>query len=194
MILRHKGIEFQLSPLFFIITSMLLLFDKSGYMSFSLLFSALHEIGHILTMFILGKPPKAIRIMFYGLEIKTSAFSEKETIMIALSGPLVNILISIIFIILSMLYDFDFGFAILINLIIAFFNLMPVSTLDGGDVLLSALSLKFDYYTSKKIAKIISIFLSIIILIFGVVLAFYNNFSIAFVGIYLFVCNLIKSD
>lgn len=193
MILRHKGIEYQLSPLFFIITSALLLFDKSGYMSFSLLFSAVHEIGHILMMFILGKPPKAIRIMFYGLEIKTSVFSKKEMIMIALSGPLVNILISIIFIVLSMFFD-DVGFAVLINLIIALFNLLPVSTLDGGDVLLSALSLKFDYYTSKKIAKNISLFFSIIILIFGVVLVFYNNFSIAFVGIYLFMCNLIKSD
>ena len=194
MILHHKGIEFHISPLFFIIISTLLLFDKSGYMSFSLLFSLLHEFGHIAMMFILNKPPRTIKLLFYGFEIKTLAFTKLETILISITGPITNFLFAIFFQILSVAFGFNLQFAVYINAFIGFFNLFPIANLDGGDILFSFLLLKYDYFTSKKITKVVSLVLAALVLIIGTILIVYGNIGVLFIGIYLFICNLIKSD
>ena len=194
MIFRYKSIEFEISPLFFIIVSSLLLLDKSGYMSYSLLFSLLHELGHIAMMLLLKKPPKKVNFMFYGLEIKTKVFTELETIFISLAGPFINIFIAMFFLVLSKLFSIEFDFIILINLVFGAFNLLPINCLDGGDLLFSFLRLRFNDNTSKKVSKIISLIFAFLILVFGSILVIYGNFGILSIGIYLFVCNLIKSD
>ena len=85
MIFRKKGLRIEISPLFFIITSTLLLIDDSGYMAYSLLFSLCHEFGHLLMMYLLKKPPHYISVKYYGLEICASSFNYLEAILISLS-------------------------------------------------------------------------------------------------------------
>lgn len=194
MIFRKNGIEFELSPLFFIITSLLLLFDKSGYMSFSMLFSLCHEFGHIIAMFIIHKPPRAIKIKIYGFEINTVSFSIAETIFISAAGPLINLLSVLFCLILSSNINYKLLDLIYINIVIAAFNLLPVKNLDGGDILFSILTLKFSRNKADKLFRLISLSFSIIIMIFGIFLFFYGNMGVLLIGIYLFGCNFIKSD
>lgn len=194
MIFRKNGIEFDISPLFFIITSILLFYDRSGYMSFSVLFSLLHEMGHISMMFILKKPPKSFKIKFYGFEIISSSFTNSQTLLISFSGPLINIIFAIISLFFSKIANYDFSFIILINIVIAGFNLLPIISLDGGDIIAAFLSIFINYYSVKKIVRIISISFSVLIIILGIIVLFYGNIGLIFIGIYLFVCNLIKSD
>ena len=194
MIFRKNGIEFDISPLFFIITSILLFYDRSGYMSFSVLFSLLHEMGHISMMFILKKPPKSFKIKFYGFEIATSSFTNLQALLISFSGPLINIIFAIISLFFSKIANYDLSYIILINIVIAGFNLLPIISLDGGDIIAAFLSIFINCNSVKKIVKIISFSFSVLIIILGIVMLFYGNIGLIFVGIYLFVCNLIKSD
>ena len=74
---------------------------------------------------------------------------KKDTALVGLAGPLMNVLIAIL---LSLLVRFRFPIfteaivlGILINLILAIFNLIPIPPLDGSKVLVSFLSKKTAY-------------------------------------------------
>ena len=49
-----------ISPLFVVLISGVLLIDKTGIMLFGLISVAIHEIGHLIFMILLGKYPKSV--------------------------------------------------------------------------------------------------------------------------------------
>ncbi|GIW67187.1 MAG: site-2 protease family protein [Candidatus Parcubacteria bacterium] len=71
----------------------------------------------------------------------------RDSIYIALAGPLTNICLAIIF---SFLYKFfplqAFLFGLRINLVLAFFNLLPIPPLDGSKILLTKIPLEIYQY------------------------------------------------
>ena len=72
------------------------------------------------------------------------------------------------------------------NSIVGFINLLPISSLDGGRVLLILLEKKIDYYTSYKISCIVSVIFIIPIFLLGFCAVLRNfNFSILILAIYL---------
>lgn len=193
MTFRSEGFEFEVSPLFFVITCTLLFFDTSGYMSFSLLFSAFHEMGHIASMYIVKKPPRAIRIKLYGLEISTNSISYIEALFIALSGPIVNIILALSIYVLWLKFKVVNVDLAIINLFIGLFNLLPINNLDGGDILKNLL-LIFNIKNAENIIYNFSIIFSTIIISFGVIFVQYGNFFVLILGICLFICNFVKND
>lgn len=68
----------------------------------------------------------------------------RDTAIIALAGPLTNLLIAVVLSVLSRMFASDFfsifaGFLIQINLSLALFNLLPVYPLDGGKIMRAVL-------------------------------------------------------
>ena len=113
-----------------------------------MLFAFLHELGHMLAGILLGFKPNSIEIMPVGLsigfesklenynkKIKNGTLMTLKKIIIAVSGPLINL----IFIVLFTLFDFncfniDRELIIYSNILILIFNLIPIYPLDGGRI------------------------------------------------------------
>jgi Zn-dependent protease len=71
----------------------------------------------------------------------------KGSIYIALAGPLTNIILALIFAFLYKNFGSDvFLDSLRINLILAFFNLLPIPPLDGSKLLLTKIPLEFYQY------------------------------------------------
>lgn len=96
-------------------------------------FAFIHEIGHLIAGISLGLKVKAINIMPFGVSINFEDYSNKyiiKKIIIALAGPLTNLII----VILGMCnkWEEDIIYA---NILIGMFNLIPLYPLDGGRIL-----------------------------------------------------------
>lgn len=170
-----------------------------------IIFTLIHEIGHLLAGFILGFKAKGITIAPYGInivfKINYSDYNKKickanilavKRIIIALAGPMTNIIIAIIINIftanninLSML-GFNNQQMIYANLIIAIFNMLPVYPLDGGRIIKEVIQifkgLKKSYIYIKDISYICC---SIITAASSIIILMYKNILILIMICYL---------
>ena len=172
----------------FLLTNQILLY------AILMLFAFIHEIGHLLAGLILKLKPKLIRITPFGLSITFEGYGEnvhnkanRNKIFIALAGPVTNIILVIIFMLIPD-WNFIVSKEILVysNLIIAMFNLMPIYPLDGGRILENVLKYKMNNIKSVEITNKVSNLLAIIITILAIIFVFYiKNIAVFFVILYL---------
>ncbi len=120
---------------FFATLSLLTLSETSSSVCMSLIASVLHETGHLIAMFLFGADVR--KIVFYGAGIKIirgySVTDKNSELIILISGCFMNFIMFFIFFFLG---DEKFRAFAFINLAVAFFNLLPIKTLDGGAILL----------------------------------------------------------
>ncbi len=170
--------------------------DRTGYMLPSIFAVMLHEAAHLFTMWVLDCAPNSVRLIPASIQINSKfSFQYKNDILIALAGPLINILMFI-----CLYFNFAaFGnmtvlIYALLNLIYGVFNLLPVKGLDGGTILYSILCKFKNPDKSALIMKIINLILAVAVIFVAVTLTFrYKlNISIYIVGIYLLVMGLMK--
>ena len=120
----------------------------------------LHEFGHALMGKMLGYKLNIISLMPYGASLSGNnvPFKAKDEVLIAVAGPVVNLLLILLLISLWWFFPTCYGYTqefFLSNVSTIFFNLMPVYPLDGGRVLVGILNIKLDRKKSLKIARII---------------------------------------
>lgn len=131
---------------------------KSGFLFFIYIVClVLHELAHSLVSSSRGYSLGRIHIFPYGASIEGSSqnITEVDEIIIALSGPLFNICVAIVFVALWWIYPFTYYYTDMIvyaNLSIAAFNLLPIFPLDGGRIILALFSLHFP---RKKVLLVI---------------------------------------
>ncbi|MDD6024025.1 MAG: hypothetical protein PUC06_07305 [Oscillospiraceae bacterium] len=95
---------------------------------------ALHELGHITALYLLGKKPDSMTISVTGCTIRAYGLSYREELCAAAAGPIMSMLG-------GLFYPRFPEFAV-ISLLLAGFNLLPMEGLDGGRILSCLLSLK----------------------------------------------------
>jgi Zn-dependent protease len=102
---------------------------------------------------------------------------KKDSILIAIAGPLTNILIAILFSFFyalslklgsSSLFTEVFDYAVRINLVLAFFNLLPFPPLDGSKIMLYFLPIELYAYLET-----LGLFLVFIFILF-----YFSSFSV----------------
>lgn len=151
-----------------------------------IVFTLIHEICHMLTGVILGLKLKKFTIMPFGFKITFEESIQKENLkikklLIAIAGPLSNLVIMLLAIIFKLHSNIIYT-----NLIIALFNLIPIYPLDGGRILKSALSIKLDNaktnYIVNKTSNIAIIFLTATA---SILILYIRNLAIVFVLVYL---------
>ena len=172
--------------------------------TFLMTFALIHELGHLFAGLILGFKPKTLKIMPYGFSISFNVpyknYNQKvynanilalKKMIIALAGPLTNLIIIIItFLIFKAPNDISFikntELIIYSNILIFVFNLLPIYPLDGGRILKQtvhlAKGLKNSYTYTYLISNITIIILTALASI-GILI--YKNIAILIIIMYL---------
>ena len=174
-----------------------------------LVFAIIHELGHLIAGLILKFKPEEIKLTPVGLRIQFQVSDEEYKIkntktltikkaMIALAGPLTNLIIATMAILIA---EFNLNFQNLYiyelivysNLLIAMFNLIPIYPMDGGRVVKEILKLvcgnkkayKITYMLSKTILILLTAIASIGIL-------YLHNIAIIIVIAYLWYLEIVE--
>ncbi|WP_247232771.1 site-2 protease family protein [Telluribacter sp. SYSU D00476] len=158
----------------------------------------LHELGHALTARRYGIPTSDIILLPIGGVASLERIPEKpsEELAVALAGPAVNLLIMLVLVpfvrfpentdeLTRMVTINESNF--LINLLaingwLALFNLIPAFPMDGGRVLRALLSFRMERSKATRIAASIGQLLAIGFVILG----FFGNPFLIFIGLFIF--------
>ena len=161
-------------------------------------FAFLHELGHMIAGIILGFKPYSLEIMPFGLAIsfitKTENYNKKikkgtmltlKKVIIALAGPLTNILL--IFVTYNLnLINIQKELLIYSNILIVLFNCLPIYPLDGGRIINGILHIIFGHQRSNVYTNTISNTCVILLTaISSIGILYLKNVSILFILAYL---------
>lgn len=181
MTTKYKGCKIKISFFFALTLTLIGIFDKTNSALLCLLSALLHETGHLLSLFLFGEKPKEIVFTPFGIRIErrsTNTLSFLKESFCAFAGPLVNLVLAIIF---------KGSYFSQINLVIGLLNLLPCEPLDGGKIIENILKTKLDFVKAEKISLIISCITVFPVAISGFVVLFQSryNFTLLFVSFYL---------
>ncbi|MGG7056702.1 site-2 protease family protein [Clostridium nigeriense] len=139
---------------------------------FAFIWVFLHELTHILIALKYGCKFYNISFHIFGLNAELSDINilkDKEKIFIYLSGASFNIVMAVLFYILSFKYNNSFiETSINLNIGLAIFNLLPAYPLDGSRILETILSKKILFKKAQKIISIISFIIAGLFIAIGV--------------------------
>ena len=157
-----------------------------------MLFAFVHELGHMITGMLLKLKPKSLSFMPFGISITFETYEYKKLIeikkiIIAIAGPLLNLVICIMASLLHMNTETK-QLIIYSNILIAIFNLIPLYPLDGGRILKGIIRLRYQEIESDKIVnKISNILIILLTLISSIGILYLKNLAILFVLVYLWI-------
>lgn len=147
------GVRFRVSLLFPALLTVLLLAESDSPAVSCVLASAMHEGGHLLAMLALGCPPHVCTLSAFGMRIEMGArqmIGYRRNILISLAGPTVNLLAA------PLLWVLNCRTAAIVHMVLALFNLLPASALDGGQVLYCLLCMRGREQTADKCLRAVS--------------------------------------
>ncbi|MBQ6815923.1 MAG: site-2 protease family protein [Clostridia bacterium] len=188
--------KIEISFLFIALLSLVILTDTTGLIIPTVIAVTLHEFSHLLAMNYFGCSPKKIKIIPAAIEI-TRDFCQKNSqeIIISLAGSVANILTFLItyFFLFKGKNMFFLNFAG-VNFVIGFFNLLPLKSLDGGNILFKILCFKFSTEKSERILNIINFIIGLAGIFVGIFLIINGkiNFSVIIMSIYIILTVIIK--
>lgn len=152
-----------------------------------MIFALIHELAHLICGVLLGFKPDTLRIMplgfsiefetnvqDYNKKVKKSNLLAVKKILIALAGPLINLIIVILGIAISI--DTNIVYA---NLLILIFNLLPIYPLDGGRILINILKIFYGNRNANKYANIVrNTCIILLTMLCSILILYINNIAI----------------
>ena len=155
---------------------MCILKNKIYFISYTSLI--MHELGHILLILHLKKEINYINVCGFGLECNVNNLSNiYEKFLVKLAGPLINLIIAIVFIKFETIFN--------INMALFLINMLPIKPLDGYGIM----ELIF-LNRSKKVVKFVDF--SLLLLAYIISTYFFIKFSNFYLLIFI-ICVTIKN-
>ena len=157
----------------------------------------IHEYGHALMARRFGVETQDIIITPIGGLARLQGMPRRpiEEFLITLAGPMVNLVIAIIFFVFLLATGRDFlpssGYAGLkefapmmlwMNLVLFFFNLIPAFPMDGGRLLRSSLAFFIPHMEATMVAGILGQICAVIFALIGV---FSGQYSLLLIGVFI---------
>lgn len=170
-----------------------------------MIFAFIHELGHLLAGILCGMRPEKLEIKPYGVSVSFKLFPkdynikigksnklEVKKILVALAGPVTNLLI----IIVSPNLPLEFFKKLMIiysNILITIFNLIPIYPLDGGRITKSILNITFGKRKAEKYINNIS-FITLILITFisSILIYVFENIAIFLIVIVLWIMYIVE--
>jgi Zn-dependent protease len=170
-----------------------------GILFILLLFACvlLHELGHALTARAYGIHTEDIILLPIGgvARLERIPTDPKQELLIAVAGPLVNVVIAALLIYYlghrAAMSDFDdlnmprvamLSKLASVNIGLVLFNLIPAFPMDGGRILRSILAMRMNYVRATQIAAYIGQGLAIVLGVIG----FFTNTFLLFIAFFVF--------
>lgn len=181
------------------VCAMIILSSDSKF-SAAIVCTVIHEAGHIAVMLVSGCEKVEIAVNLFNVAIKDrerNVRSYMQDVFIICAGPLANILTAAIAFAVYTLSKCSFIYNIMIiSIMLAAFNLLPLESTDGGQLLFLMLNQKFSSEISQRIITVISIIVLFPIAVFGflVLLQSKYNYTLLFAALYLIAVVLINTN
>lgn len=171
----------QISPFLLLLLFSYMLIEGSFMPLWVLLFSLIHEGGHLLAIRLLGGGIRSFQGGGQGFGIGTRALSYRAEFWAAFAGPLTSIALAMLF---AALRQWQFLYT---NLALGLMNLLPIYPLDGGRMLRAILTETLPLHLQQPILQGIGLLfiLPLLGLAFWQFLASGYNVSLLFICFYL---------
>lgn len=185
--------EFKIDIKIFLVGLIFFIVNQFYMYILFMIFVIIHECFHLLAGIVLGYKVKNLKIMplgvsvgfkekeeEYNTKIRKSNMNNVKKIIILLMGPISNIVIAGMFLVLNKPEP------VYINIVIAIFNLLPIYPLDGGQILNRILRIFYSNFESYKISNSINnIMMSILTALASIGLLYAKNIAIIFIVIFM---------
>ena len=148
-------------------------FMKNSNTIYLLLFSSLHELGHLAFLIAFKGRAKEINVAFYGIGLKYDySFTFIKELLFLAAGVAINAVFCFI------------GIQKEINGALAFINILPIYPLDGGRAVKLVLNKAFCLDLSDRIFKLISVITIVLLIAYSFST---NNYSLILITIYIII-------
>lgn len=149
----------------------------------------IHELGHLLIGMLCGRKVEKIEILAIGCKMKfIPTYEDKKEIQeicIALAGPLTNLIMFALFLVIPFNIEYK-EIYIYANILIGIFNLLPIYPLDGGRIFKNILKIYNDNTIVEEIVNNVSnVTMILLTMIASVLVIYYKNIIIFITVIYL---------
>ena len=170
-----------------------------------MLFAFIHELGHLMAGILCGMKPERLEIKPYGVSISFKLFPkdynikigkgsklEIKKIFVAITGPIINLLITLIIVHIP-IEIFTKLMIIYANILIMIFNLLPIYPLDGGRIIKSILHILYGKKASERYINNIS-FITLIAITFisSIIIYVAQNIAIFIIIIVLWIMYIME--
>lgn len=170
-------------------------------------FAFVHEMGHLICGLLLGLKPKSLKIMPLGICIEFSViykdYNKKikngnvlavKKMILALAGPITNVLIIALCIFTKDYTNAIYKNIIYANLLIAIFNLIPIYPLDGGRFLKELIHIiKGRKKSLESINFISNACIILLTMSASIGIYYYKNIAIVLIISYLWMLNITEN-
>lgn len=165
------GVRIRFSLLFPAMLALLCSLQHGKMTAWCLLAAVMHECGHLLMLLLLNSKPREIRFSAFGmcLQLTDAPMPHRNAVLVALGGPLVNLLTAALLWCLRGHTDW-----MAIHLLLGSFNLLPIHPLDGGQCL-----------PEGRGRRLVSAVFLVALSLLSLILTAYGNISLSVVCLYL---------
>lgn len=182
-----KGVEVKIDFLFAASVTLLMCFNTGDEIRCGILFSILHELGHLLAIIACGERPETVRFGIFGMTIirKNDITQDyKKEFITAISGPLMNFFLSLmLFGLYAPCREEILLKSALISLVIGLFNIIPVFSLDGGRALESLLLQRLPRDRCESVMKAVSVVFLVPMTALGFYILINSGYNFTFLAI-----------
>lgn len=190
-----SGVRVEIGFPFAAAVTLLLLLDRNKTVLPALSCCAVHEAGHLICLFCLESPPRAVVFGVFGMRIEreNDKLDYRREALCAAAGPMANFACAAISLLFAVWNRSVLSFVAL-NVGVGIFNLLPVEPMDGAGVIGNLLLMHFNDEKAERMLNIVTAVLLLPLTVCGTALLFKSggNFTLLAVSVYIALYLILK--